>query len=111
MGYYEQFTVLKVVLIDGHTLKKHNIYNMIGEKQMSQHRKDWADLRETEEGTNHFAGTVLDIMKRLSKLNLRESSHVLKSVKTFNKSTFLKEYCISKDMTLLSLSWSQKYNK
>ena len=77
---YEQFIVLKVVLIEEDKLKKHKIYSH--QDQLSRCRKDWGVVRETEDGKfenrmmpnekdlNNFANTVIDIMKAIIKSEL-----------------------------------------
>jgi len=76
---YEQFTVLKIIVISPDQLRDIKIYEKEGEEVLSRVRKEWADTRDTDEGNfddiaaprdedcNLLASTVYDIVGALLK--------------------------------------------
>ena len=76
---YEQFTILKVVIIDEKELKKSGLYNSNSELELNRKWHNWEEIRSQPESsfesivkpndndTELFAGVVLDIIKGIIK--------------------------------------------
>ena len=76
---YEQFTILKVVIIDEKELRKSGLYNSNSELELNRKWHNWEEIRSQPESsfesivkpndndTELFAGVVLDIIKGIIK--------------------------------------------